>query len=333
MKLFRNAEFRKMYMVAAIVAAVACGLAFCWELRFGILMAAVCAAFLLFFYQSTKLRYERIGDLAAEIDKLLHGEERVSFAQYTEGELAVLQSEVYKMTVRLREQRERLQEDKIYLADSLADISHQIRTPLTSINLLLSFLADANTGQERRREILRELYSLLSRIDWLITTLLKISKLDAGTVQFKREELPLSELAAKAAAPLLVSMELRGQTFRTAGEGVFSGDAAWTCEAITNIVKNCMEHTPEGGHIHISASENALYSELVITDTGHGIAPEDLPHVFERFYKGAQSGDKSFGIGLALARMIITAQNGSVKAENGADGGAKFTVRFYKGIV
>ena len=153
------------------------------------------------------------------------------------------------MTVRLREQRQRLMKDRAYLADSLADISHQIRTPLTSINLLVQLLSEPDILHQRRLQLTHELYGLLSRIDWLITTLLKISKLDAGTVQFKQEQIAVNQLLRNACEPLLVPMELRGQELTIQASGLFAGDIAWTGEAIGNIVKNCMEHTPEGGEI------------------------------------------------------------------------------------
>ena len=234
------------------------------------------------------------------------------------------------MVIRLREQQSQLLADKKYLADSIADISHQIRTPLTSINLLVSFLSEPDITEEKRQKTIRELYELLSRIDWLITTLLKISKLDAGTIQLKREEMTMTALIKQSVEPLLVPIELRGQELQVEANGCFVGDANWTSEAIGNIVKNCMEHTSAGGKLCINATENTLYQEIVIEDTGCGIAPEDLPHIFERFYKGKNSGDKSFGVGLALARGIINTQNGTVKAENKKEGGAKFTIRFYK---
>lgn len=174
---------------------------------------------------------------------------------------------------------------------------------------------------------------LISRIDWLITTLLKISRLDAGTVQFKQEQVSLEELLKKSCVTLLIPMELRGQALLIHADGAFRGDLSWTSEAIGNIVKNCMEHTPEGGRIEIDAAENALFSEIIIKDNGTGISPEDLPHIFERFYKGKDSDGKSFGIGLALSRMIIAGQGGTVKAENRKPVGAMFTIRFYKGTV
>ena len=237
------------------------------------------------------------------------------------------------MTVRLREQQQHMCEEKIFLADSLADISHQIRTPLTSINLLVSLLSKPDIPDAQRQKLSHELYGLLSRIDWLIDALLKISRLDAGTVTFQTQQSSLLELLQKSAAPVLVPMELRNQTLQISGEGTFTGDLLWTCEAVTNILKNCMEHTPNGGTITINASENALYTEIVISDDGNGIDRQDLPHIFERFYKGKDSGDQSFGIGLALARTIIAAQNGTIKAENRLHKGARFRIRFFKGTV
>ena len=237
------------------------------------------------------------------------------------------------MTIRLREQQQKLINDKKYLADSLADISHQIRTPLTSINLLVERLSASGLTDECRHRLTNELYELLDRIDWLITTLLKISKLDAGTVSFNKETVSLETLIKKSCSPLLIPIELRGQELIIRAEGDFYGDPAWTSEAVGNMVKNCMEHTPDGGRIEIDAAENALYSEIIIKDNGTGISPEDLPHIFERFYKGKDSDGKSFGIGLALSRMIIAGQGGTVKAENRKPVGAMFTIRFYKGTV
>lgn len=334
MKFFRNPEVMKTLLLYGLISAVANAIAFMWEPRFGRFTLVLCVVLMAVYIISTYSRYKRLSALSSEINRILHGEDiSVSLEQYSEGELAILRSEIHKMTNRLREQKQRLQDDKIYLADSLADISHQIRTPLTSINLLVSLLLEPDMSEERRRKLTHELMGLLSRIDWLITTLLKISKLDAGTVQLNEEKISLSEIINRSTEPLLVPIELREQTLTISAEGDFIGDVSWTCEAIGNIVKNCMEHTQDGGNIDINATENALYTEIVITDNGSGIDKEDLPHIFERFYKGKNSDGKSFGIGLALARMIITEQNGTIKAENRASKGAMFTIRFYKGTV
>lgn len=333
MKLFRNSEVIRTFAAYCVVSIAATFISFLFDVRAGILMLAACTAFTFLYLFTTYKRYKRISELTYDIDHILHGSEQISLEKYSEGELGILQSEIYKMTVRLREQQQQLKTDKLYLADSLADISHQIRTPLTSINILVSLIANPDIENEKRQRSIRELYELLSKIEWLITVLLKISKIDAQAVTFSKESISLSKLIEQATAPLLVPIELHGQVLTINACGDFCGDLLWTSEAITNIVKNCIEHTPKNGKIDINATENTLYSEICISDNGSGIAKEDLPHIFERFYKGKNSDEKSFGIGLALSRMIITAQNGTIKAENNASGGAKFTICFYKGVI
>lgn len=332
-KLLKNKEVRGALLWQFSVAVIACFVCFRFDLRAGLTAAGLSLLLMMIFCISTYKRYQRISSLADDINQVLHGDSSIDFDNYSEGELSILHSEIYKMTVRLREQQQKLINDKKYLADSLADISHQIRTPLTSINLLVERMSASGLTDECRHQLTNELYELLDRIDWLITTLLKISKLDAGTVSFNKETVSLETLINKSCAPLLIPIELRGQELILRAEGNFYGDPAWTSEAVGNIVKNCMEHTPEGGRIEINAAENALYSEIVIKDNGTGISPEDLPRIFERFYKGKDSDGKSFGIGLALSRMIIAGQKGTVKAENRKNAGAMFTLRFYKGTV
>ena len=331
MNFLRNHEVVKTLSLQIFISVSAIGVAFVWDKRFGVFTLVFTALLLLISIKSTYSRYKKIYELSADVDRTLHGNNtNLSLDKYQEGELAVLQSEIHKMTLRLREQRQQLQEDKRYLANALADISHQVRTPLTSINLLVDLLSEPDITDERRMKLTHELIALLSRIDWLITTLLKISKLDAGTVQFKPETISLHELTCKATEPLLIPIEIREQDLYVEANGDFTGDVSWTMEAISNIVKNCMEHTPNGGEIRIAASENLLFTEIIISDSGTGIAKEDLPHIFDRFYKSKNAGDKNFGIGLSLARMIITNQNGMIKAENNATKGAVFTIRFYK---
>lgn len=329
MNMMRNPEWGRTlawYIGLTAVASFGAGL---MDVGFGWYVLAVCLIFLLIWAISTRRRYRAINRLSAEIDRILHGENYIFLRGNAEGELGLLESEISKMTVRLREQQHRLQQDKVYLADSIADISHQIRTPLTAITLLVQLLSEPELPEERRMGLCRELRTMLGRIDWLITALLKISKLDAGTVEFKQETLDYEALLTRACEPLMVPIELRGQELDIRGAGTFRGDIAWTCEALGNIVKNCMEHTPAGGWIRVSAVENALYSEINIEDNGGGIRKEDLPRIFERFYKGKDAGSKGFGIGLSLSRMIVTGQNGTIKAANTPEG-ARFTIRFFR---
>ena len=225
-----------------------------------------------------------------------------------------------------------LEKDKI--KSLIADISHQIRTPLTAINLIVSRLRGEKNEADRQR-LLHELEQLLVHMDWLIEALLKMAKLDAGTVSMKKKTVNVSDLLKKSVQDFLIPMELREQNLVIDCTDMVSlcGDEYWLREAVGNIVKNCMEHTPVGGEICIRAAENHLYTEITVSDNGAGIDKEDLPHIFDRFYKGKNSADSSVGIGLALARMIVVAQEGTLSATNGINGGAKFEIRFYKGTV
>ncbi len=334
MKLLRNNEVLNGIKVFGIISAFVLIFTIIYDRSYFIPALFICAAFCTAHYVTVFLRYKKLSDLSVKIDKILHDDENVSFESCEEGELALLSSEISKMTICLREQKSKLQEDKVYLADLLADISHQIRTPLTSINILVSMLSEPDMSYEKREQTVQKLYGLLSRIEWLINALLKLSKLDAGTVRFKKEYVTMHDLLEKACMPVRIPIELRSQELQINAEGELSCDIPWSCEAIGNIVKNCMEHTPEGGKITVVGTCNPIYSEICIKDSGDGIAADDLPHIFERFYKGKDSEEKGgFGIGLALARTIISEQNGTIKAENSADGGARFVIRFYEETV
>lgn len=284
---------------------------------------------------ATFRRYRRISRLSEAVDRVLHHDEEINFADYTEGELAILQNELFKMTERLREQSESLKKDKIYLSELITDISHQLRTPLTSMNLIVSLLEKPSLNDEVRLSHTAELTKLLTRMDWLIDALLKMSKLDAGTAKMKKERIAVSALLDAALAPLAVLTDIRQQKVNVTcdRETEFTGDLRWQTEAVGNIIKNCIEHTGTADVIDICAHENAVFTEITVTDNGPGIDPADLPHLFDRFYKGKNSSETGIGVGLALARMIITSQNGTVSAENRREGGAKFTIRYYKGVI
>lgn len=301
----------------------------------GIFAAIICGVFCAAFSVFTKRRYKDIAFLCEQIDIILHGKDTFDINICNEGELSILQSEIHKMTVRLREQSDLLKKEKVYLSDSIADIAHQLKTPLTSIHMIVSFLGQPNLKSQRRMELARELQSLLSRIDWLITTLLKISKIDAGTAVFQQRPVSVKAMLQKAAEPFLIPLELRNIELKINGdeEARFTGDLQWTSEAASNIIKNCIEHCKSGGLIEIAYAENTLFTEIVIKDNGGGIDAQDLPHIFERFYQGKNAKDSSFGVGLALCRKILSLQNATIKAANNAGSGACFTIRFYHQVV
>ncbi len=292
----------------------------------------------------TLRRYMKIKELSEYLikvqnlnsyDELNSFYEDMHFKNYSEGELSILYTEIYKVTRLLAEQKEKLIADKVYLADSLADISHQLKTPVTSLTVMADLLDDGNLPDEKRREFVDNIHIQLNRIEWLVGTLLKMSKLDAGSIKLKIQRVNMKELIEKAFNHLLIPMELKQQ------ELILEGDAAsecicdknWTAEAVANIAKNCMEHTGEGGCIKVLFEDNAIYSRIIIEDNGKGIDSEDLPHIFERFYKGKNSSADSVGIGLAFAKQVISIENGTIDVKSQEGMGTVFEIRFYKTVV
>ncbi len=321
-----------MYLAVAVAAIIAA-----WTLcgaRAALIAFASALAYTLLFLRTTRARYRAIAELSDSIDRVLHDSAINLIALSSEGELSILRAEIQKMVVRLRQTASALQADKSQLSDAIADISHQLRTPLTSMNLTVSLLRREGVSEARRIELARELQKSLRRIDWLIETLLKLSRIDAGTAKFESARVSVRALVDRSVEPLTISMELRGLEAETAvRDETFAGDLAWSVEALGNVIKNCVEHTPPGGKIAIQARETPIFTEITIADTGSGFTPGDIPHLFERFYRGQNASAESVGIGLALAREIIARQNGTIQAANRREGGAQFTIRFYKEIV
>ena len=276
------------------------------------------------------LRKKKMVKFIKDVDDILVGEENINIIQFKEGELSILQDKVNKLTIMLREKSDLLHKEKLLLVDSIADISHQIRTPLTALNIVVESMRKENSGNSTNLQYCREMVSILKRIDSLVLSLLKIAKLDADAVKFNIEYIDFNTLINKVMEVLTIPMEVKEQKLIGDISGGFYGDMSWTVEAISNIMKNCHEHMDIRGKLYVTTKENAIYSEIIIRDTGKGIEQEDLPHLFERFYKGKNSGENSVGIGLALSKMIINKQNGIITADNYKDGGAIFTIKFYK---
>ena len=328
-----NKELRRGIAILVGATVILTAIGFWVSAACGVLVLITCVVIGVIHIVTEIYRYRRLQKLSADLDRLLISGTPLPITEYNEGELSILANQVQKLTLRLTEAADVVEADKKYLADSLADISHQLRTPLTAMNLTTTMLRSENLTDAKRMELTGELRSLLTRTDWLVETLLKISKLDAGTVKLAKDTVSIIELISRSAAPIAIPLELRNQTLIVnCGEERFTGDLVWSAEALGNILKNCMEHTPEGGTITVTAQETALYTQIEVTDTGCGFAPKDIPHIFERFYKGSNASQSSYGIGLALARTVITAQNGTVQAMNG-EAGAKFIIKFYKQVV
>lgn len=293
------------------------------------LILAVCYGTAFFWF--TRERYRRIARMSEQIDLVLHDRECLYLAEEEEGELSILQSEVKKMTLRIRAQNRELQKEKERLADSLADIAHQLRTPLTSVSLILSLL-ESGPEEERRRALFMETEDLLARVDSLITSLLKLSRLDAGIIVFRTEQVPVQPLIDTALRPLRISMDLHDVSVRTEipEEAVLLGDPDWLAQAVQNILKNCMESTGDHGSVEIVCEDTPLYTDIRIHDSGPGFDEGELYCLFDRFYRGKDTKTSGYGIGLALCKSIVTRQGGTVQAKNHPRGGAVFLIRFPK---
>ena len=289
---------------------------------------------LLYLWQTRK-RVQALRNLNEYLSLLCAGHYDFDISDNAEGELSILKNNLLKVIVRLRTQNELLEKDRQMLADALEDISHQLKTPMTSMMVICDLLREKKPKDEqRRREFIGILDSQLERMHWLITNLLKLSKLEAGTVEFKTETVALSKVIERSMQPFLLSSELKGVDLSAeCGEETVRVDILWCAEAIGNIIKNCLEHTEKGGAIRVVGAQTGLYTSVRITDTGCGIAAEDLPHVFERFYHGKDASSESVGIGLSLSKAIINRFKGDFTVQSRPGQGTSFEIRFYKSIV
>ncbi len=333
--MFRNREIQLFSLVMAGISLVAAtAAAFISQSAVVVVLSTaflLIACSLLF----TRWRYREIARLSQYLRKINTGNYSLDIRDNQEGELSILKNDIYKVTLMLTEQSKLWQQEKLRLTDVIADISHQLKTPLTSMLVMADLLSDSKLPEAKRSEFTHKIVLQLERIDWLVSSLLKLSKIDAGTAVFKKELVKVPELLEKAIEPLLIPMDIKEQSISLKGEEStsFIGDLKWSQEAFINILKNCIEHTPAGGSIAVSYTENALFTEIVIADNGSGIPKEDLPYIFKRFYKGKNAGDDSVGIGLAMAHSIISSQNGIIEVKSQEGEGTKFTIKFYKQII
>lgn len=329
--MFRNSEIGRFAVVFAVLTAAAVTAGYMTGEKAAIVIIIYAAAIGTAFFVFTKSRYRALAELSEQIDRVLHNAEHVYISGSEEGELAILQSEITKMTVRIREQNTALKKEKEHLADSLADIAHQLRTPLTSVNLILSIL-ESEEDRAKRISMLREAEELMVQMEWLLDALLKLSRLDAGIVAFQNSPVDVKKLIDTALRPFAISMELHDISvdIKVPGGASVIGDAGWLSEALRNILKNCMESAGDGGRLDVCCEDTALYTQITVRDSGPGFDEEELPRIFDRFYRGKAGSACGYGIGLALCRTIINRHGATVTARNHRKGGAMFIIRFPK---
>lgn len=333
--MIRNKEFVWFLCVGILAAAAGTAGVWLWP-EYGTAICAAAAAFIILLFAAfTWRRYRQIGKLSEYLRRIGKGDDSLDIRDNVEGELSILKNEIYKVTTRLKEQADYKNREKRYLADSLSDISHQLKTPLTSMMVMTDLLKAEELPAEKREEFTETIRGQLNRIEWLVTSLLKISKLDAGSIRFEETAVSVPEVIRKAVQHLLIPMELREITFTAEGQenARFIGDLSWSAEGFANLIKNCMEHTPAGGSVRVTYEENSLYTAVAVEDTGEGICEEDLPRVFERFYKGKNASPDSVGIGLAMAKQIFMLEHGKIAVESEPGKGTRFLVKFYKRVI
>lgn len=276
----------------------------------------------------------------AKINKITNYLKELNNHQYSlaiednqEEDLSLLKNEIYKTAITLNEQTLLLKKDKESLKDSLSDISHQLKTPLTSINLMIDTLRHQdNLSSTERRELLNNIHRKITNTNFLVHSLLKLSKFDANTIEFNRQNNTLSKILKDVLDNLSTLSDLKDIKINIKGSKDISlyCDYKWEVEALTNIIKNCIEHSNNSSKIDITYQKNDIFTKIIIQDNGCGISKKDLPHIFERFYKAQNSSKDSIGIGLSLAKTIIEKDNGYITVDSVINKGTTFTIKYLK---
>lgn len=276
---------------------------------------------------------KKINEITKYIEEINRGNYKLNIEENTEDELSILKNELYKITIMLKEVAENSQKDKTTLKDSLLDISHQIKTPITSILIMLdNILSDENMPEDIKKDFIKDIKREIINIKFLVESILKLSKIDSNSIKFIKKEVFIKDIINEAVKNVSMLSELKNIEIIVSGDDSIKTicDLKWQVEAITNILKNCIEHSYENRKIYINYNQNNMYTELKIEDNGTGIDAKDLPHIFERFYKGKNSSSDSVGIGLALSKSIIESNNGYIQVDSKLNKGTTFIIKYLK---
>ena len=293
-----------------------------------ITIASLC---ILYFRYNYKIKND-IKDIIKYIEQINRRNYELEIDTISEDELSILKNEIYKTAVMLKEAALNSNKDKLNLKKSLEDISHQLKTPLTSILVLLDNLIDEpDMDSSIRNDFIIDIKRNVININFLVQALLKLSKFDANTVHFIKKENDLEMIVKEAIKNVSTLCDLRNINIKlnTLENAKVVCDAKWQIEAITNIIKNAIEHSKDNSSIIINIDNNRVYSKIEVIDFGDGISKRDIKHIFERFYKGANATSNSIGIGLALAKTIIEEDRGTIAVESN-ESNTKFTIKYFK---
>lgn len=285
------------------------------------------------FFKYNHSESKKINEITKYIEEINRGNYKLNIEENTEDELSILKNELYKITIMLKEVAENSQKDKTTLKDSLSDISHQIKTPITSILIMLdNILSDENMPEDIKKDFIKDIKREIKNIKFLVESILKLSKIDSNSIKFIKKEVFIKDIINEAVKNVSMLSELKNIEIIVSGDDSIKTicDLKWQVEAITNILKNCIEHSYENRKIYINYNQNNMYTELKIEDNGTGIDAKDLPHIFERFYKGKNSSSDSVGIGLALSKSIIESNNGYIQVDSKLNKGTTFIIKYLK---
>ena len=289
-------------------------------------------AILVILYIYSRSESKKIKEIEKYIEAINNKNYTLKISENSEDEFSNLSNELYKTTVMLKEQASNSQKSQKTLQTYIEDISHQLKTPLTSISIMLDNIIDNPDMEiETRQKFLHEINRQIEWFNWLVIALLKLSKIDSGTAVFTKKEINVEKIINHVIQNLAIPLDIKQQKIIVNGNSSkFIGDYNWQLEALTNIVKNCIEHTPNHKNIYIKFEENNFYTKITIRDEGVGIAKEDIKHIFERFYKGKNSLENSIGIGLALSKSIIERDNGYIICSSKEGEGTTFEIKYMK---
>ena len=291
----------------------------------------ICLVYLTIIINNDKMKEKEINEVIKIIEEINNKNYSFKMKDINEEDLSLLKNEIYKTTIMLNEISEISKKDKKELEESLEDISHQLKTPLTSILIMIdTLLDDEDMDQNTREDFLRNMKREVMNINFLVKSILKLSRLDTNTVKFISKKESVKEIINEAILNVSLLSDLKNVKIETnLSDSFIICDYKWQIEALTNILKNSIEHSYENNKVLIESSENNAYVKIIIKDFGSGIAKEDINHIFERFYKGKDSDYDSIGIGLALSKSIIEKQNGKISVES-SDDGTTFTIKYFK---
>lgn len=280
-------------------------------------------------------KIKRKKELDELIEFLTKAQDRDSFPDLgleAEGRMLILRSEIYKLASTLQEQYAGEVKKNTYMADMLSNISHQIKTPLTAINLMTDALKNGNLDEAQRRRCIANITTQTDHITWLVRTLLTLAEIDAGVLVMKKEAVSVKEMVDGIVDGVAIEADIKDVAIELdiSDKHEITCDRRWTSEALSNLIKNSLQHTEAGGKISISSEETNISVNLRIEDNGCGISKKDLPNIFDRFYHGEKSDPNSNGIGLSLAKQIINSQNGTISCESEEGRGTVFEIKIYK---